>query len=362
MQGVKLWWGLTEKMKPVLWLAWTFALSTLGFPELGESWFRFAWVLLCVVLIMGMSWRFDAGYAALNLPLKIWRGHQRIDTSLILVSMLTVILCRTSWGSPKQIFFLLVVLAAAGRHLFGRTRQASSYLGESLASRLSAHASAEEPKKKKDTWIPYPETLLGQSILRLQLGFSVGLVVATLIGAFLSRFISWIFHTPPIPVSGGLLVVVWMFIFFFGLDRIQDSYWQWIRFGGSRTQWARWTAVINVGLVLVAIAVGTVAGIIVGEGLAQGALVGAMCGIYLIPVLILSAVGGRHNWFACCVFVLGMASVLVLFGMDKIGLNQWLLLQGGLTAFILLLLPRLVRHAGHELRGLSAFFGTKART
>lgn len=360
--AVRLWWGLAGQWKVLLHLAATlFPVSILS----GESAdpFTLVFLLAWFIAIVGAGIREDEVYAALNIPQRVWAKHRRADL-LLSVPIYVGILWFLPLGSAEQIIFGAVGLVRPLRVLLKKDLRPRgiSYLGEPLAER-NTHADAAGDQSGRKwwpwRWIKYSETPVGQGIMEPQItawvGWASGLIAVALISVVLRPFID-------ISVMGITMLLVLLGTVGAGAfteEAIQRSYAQWIRFGGSRAVWGRWTAAIcGIPLSLSAI-IGVVLGVSERVGVAQGLIYGLGAGIVVVPAVVLLSVAGKNNagWV---VLGIAMAAIFGALGLaGTVSVTQWFLLQSTLGMAILLALPALIRGSAHELWGLGTFFGFK---
>ncbi|MBC3186550.1 hypothetical protein H7347_08205 [Corynebacterium sp. zg-331] len=354
MNAVRLWWGLTDRGNL---LSLTSRFLLLGFflkPDLHGPWLVLGWVWIAVSA--KRSWRLDAAYASLSVPRVTWARHRKADAAVESLANVGLTLWVFPWLSGEQLVFFLTI---ALFFLWAIVRKPDDVVlgnvDEPPEGRVNSHQSVERggwPWRR----IAYPETLTGQSILRPQatvwLGWGLGAMWFAACVAVASRLFD-------VAALGGFTLIVAVATTAMGAvgeEKIQLSYAQWVRFGGARTVWARWTALLCVIPVCLAVMIGAFLGLTEGVGAGRGAAFGLGYALVVVPCVVLFAVIGRNNAIWVVAAVAGMAVCGALGFSEAVTATQWFLLQGGLGVGVGLGLPLLIRGAAHELGGLGAFF------
>ncbi|MDK8451520.1 hypothetical protein [Corynebacterium mastitidis] len=371
MKGLKLWRGLMESGNLIQLASRVLLLGFIMLPGSNANWFSFAVAWAWIAASSGSSWRLDAAYASLNVPRQRWLVHRRIDAAIETLVSVVIVVAALPWGDLRQIALLVTAAVMFGRALLsGRKAPRGGYVGQSLESRVQGYESdgptsdAEDKKKeglnwKPWRWVRYPETSVGQNIMEPQVTVWLGWGVGVAVLAVLAALYSWIFHTASIAGFIFVLIIVSVGMGALTEGEIQRSYAQWIRFGGGRSEWARWTALVGIIPVLFAILIGAFVGFTNGSGIMQGMLVGLACGILMMPGVVLAAVTGKDNvgWVVILVLVMLLWGCLGL--ANNVTVAWWFTIQGLLAVGVLALLPWLIRDSAQELWGLGVFFGIK---
>lgn len=364
MNAVRLWWGMSRRWQVVLYpLMMLFPISVLSSEN--NNPFSLAFIFLWITAVVGAGHREDEAYASLNVSRRVWAKHRRADL-LLSIPIYLGILWALPTGSVEQIFFGIAGLIRPLRVLLKRDLRplGSSYIGETLAQRAT-HADTDSGSAKAKRkwwpwqWIKYSDTPVGQGILEPQVtawfGWGVGMVLVALVTALLG----WIFDISAPGIFAVSLMVSTMAMGFTVEQEIQRSYAHWIRFGGARAVWARWTALLCAIPIYFAALIGGVLGVVGALGVTQGLLYGLGYVAVLVPALVLLAVAGKNNavWIVLGIAATAVGGALGLAGI--VSVTQWFLFQGALGLVILLGLPWLIRGSAHEFWGLGAFFGLK---
>ncbi|MEK0372900.1 hypothetical protein [Corynebacterium mastitidis] len=356
MKGLKLWWGLMDKSEAFFWLFAVFFWPVILLGEVIEDWWSFTLVLFIVFAVAKKNVRLNAGYAALNLPRSTWRRHQRCDVLINLAACLFGLSWALPWGSWQQIVLMAVAVLSSLRAILGRKAYpAGSYVGESLEERTRSVEASGDGRDGRTKGISYPETLFVQSILVPQLRVWLGWVAAAAFFAVCVALASVLLDT-----SGGMTLILILATgaaIFTVMDGTQRSYGEWIRFGGHRAVWARWTGLISLLPVVASVLIGGFLGFANGSGWIAGMSGGLTYILLILPVILVSTIGESSNIGWCLLLLVGMVIGGSLFIAQVIERTEWFLLQGGLVALLLLCLPVLVRGTGHNLTGAARFFG-----
>ncbi|KQB84740.1 hypothetical protein [Corynebacterium oculi] len=240
----------------------------------------------------------------------------------------------------------------------------ASYIGETLVQR-AAHADTDSGSTKTKRkwwpwqWIKYSDTPVGQGILEPQVsawfGWSIGMIFVALVTAL----VGWILNMSALGIFMVALVTSTMGVGLSVEQEIQRSYAHWIRFGGPRVVWSRWTAFLCVIPICFAMLIGGLLGVVGALGVSQGLFYGLGYAVVMVPALVLLAVAGKNNavWVVLGIAVMAICGALAL--SQSVSVTQWFLLQSVLGLVILLALPALIRGSAHELWGLGTFFGFK---
>lgn len=358
MKGLKLWWGLIDKSEAAFWLIAVLFWPVIFLGEMIENWWSFALVAFIVFAVAKKNVRLNAGYAALNLPRATWRRHQRCDVLINLAACLFGLSWALPWGSWQQIVLMFVAVLSSLRAIFGRKAYpAGSYLGESLEERARSVEASGDGRDGRTKGISYPETLFVQSILVPQLRVWLGWALAVGFMAVCAAVANALLGLSAVGGMNAILIFSTGAVMLMVLGETQRSYKEWIRFGGRRAVWARWTGLICLLPVATAALIGGFLGVVDGSGWATGVAGGLVYIFLILPVIMVCAIGDSSNIGWCLLLLAGMAIVGSLFVVKAIEGTEWLLIQGGLVALMLLCLPVLIRGVGHELGGAARFFG-----
>lgn len=321
---MKLLWYLGD------WWRWTFFLfALLVMPVMAQGTWNVLPVIFSLSLILSLTPDFKK-YQLVGLGSKIWNEHRRCLVALCaLAAAIGALTVQLWWALP-------IYAVAAAWAMYRRP----------APTRTGYTTSGTQPSSGFG-W--FPRTLAGQAIYRPQVKAWGAACLAQAIGYVLNRY------KEEVPLLGFLGIFIWALsfaMFAAALHSLRVSLREYTVLGGSRTVWARHTAVLGLVPVLVA---STFSAILANDGefVADIVLLSATCA----PVVVSLEFLGKKNWHLFALYLVLIAGMALLHTLVPVSAGAQLLLAVAFYAVWALTLPSYIRRANAHHGGMSAWMG-----
>lgn len=321
---MKLLWYLGD------WWRWTFFLfALLVMPVMAQGTWNGLPVIFSLSLILSLTPDFKK-YQLVGLGSKIWNEHRRILVALCaLAAAIGALTVQLWWALP-------IYAVAAAWAMYRRA----------TPKRVGYTTTGSQPSNGFG-W--FPRTLAGQAIYRPQVKAWGAACLAPAIGLALYRY------EDQIPVLGFLGSLCWALTavaLAAALHSLRVSLRGYTVLGGSRTVWARHTAVLGLIPVVVALTFSAVLGKD-GELVAAVALPSATCA----PVVASLEFLGKKNWHLFAFYAVLIAGMALLCTQVAVPAVVQLFLAVAFYAAWALTFPAYIRRANAHRGGMSAWMG-----
>ena len=321
---MKLLWYLGD------WWRWTFFLfALLVMPVMAQGTWNALPVIFSLSLILSLTPDFKK-YQLVGLGSKIWNEHRRCLVALCaLAAAIGALTVQLWWALP-------IYAVAAAWAMYRRA----------TPKRVGYTTTGSQPSNGFG-W--FPRTLAGQAIYRPQVKAWGAACLAPAIGLALYRY------EDQIPVLGFLGSLCWALTavaLAAALHSLRVSLRGYTVLGGSRTVWARHTAVLGLVPVLVA---STFSAILANDGefVADIVLLSATCA----PVVVSLEFLGKKNWHLFALYLVLIAGMALLRTLVPVSAVAQLFLAVAFYTVWALMLPAYIRRANAHRGGMSAWMG-----
>ena len=321
---MKLLWYLGD------WWSWTFFLfALLVMPVMAEGTWNALPVIFSLSLILSLTPDFKK-YQLVGLGSKIWNEHRRCLVALCaLAAAIGALTVQLWWALP-------IYAVAAAWAMYRRA----------TPKRVGYTTTGSQPSNGFG-W--FPRTLAGQTIYRRQVKAWGVACLASAIGLVLY----W--YEDQIPVLGFLGIFCWALtavVLAAALRSLRVSLREYTVLGGSRTVWARHTAVLGLIPVLVAL---TFSAVLANDGelVAANVLLSATWA----PVVVSLEFLGKKNWHLFALYLVLVIGMGLLHTLVPASAVAQLFLAVAIYAVWALTLPAYIRRANAHRGGMSAWMG-----